>query len=277
MPTVASARSILFAPASDEHKLGKAFGCGADAVVADLEDAVPVTEKARAREVAPRVLAEAESESLKCVRINAVGTEHWEADLEALEGLALDAVVVPKATPEGVERVPRPVVAIVETAQGLRLAHETALEPNVLALVLGAVDLGLQLGLEPRADGQEILFARSKLVVDSAAAGLRAPFDAVHLQTRDDEGLAAECALARSLGFRGKACIHPAQVPVVNREFAPSEHDVERARRIVSAAEEAAGEGRGAFALEGEMIDIPIVERARQLLADAERSRLHGS
>ena len=277
MPTIASARSLLFAPASDEGKLGKAFACGADAVVADLEDAVPAAEKARAREIASRLLAEAESESLKFVRINAVGTEHWEADLAALEGLALDAVVVPKATPECVGRVPRPTVAIVETAQGLRLAHETALEPNVLALVLGAVDLCLELGLEPRADGQEILFARSKLVVDSAAAGIRAPFDVVHLRTRDEQGLAAACAFARSLGFRGKACIHPAQVPVVNREFAHRAEEVERARRIVAAYERAAGEGRGAVAVEGEMVDLPVVERARRILAGEERSRLHGS
>ena len=118
-------------------------------------------------------------------------------------------------------------IAIVETAQGLRLAYETASHPRVEALVLGAVDLGLELGLEVRPDGQEVLFARSKLVLDSAAAGIRGPFDLVHLDVRDGEGLEAECRLARSLGFRGKACIHPAQVDIVNAVFAPGEGELD--------------------------------------------------
>ncbi len=120
-------------------------------------------------------------------------------------------------------------IAIVETALGVRQAYETARLPRVAALVLGAVDLGAELGLEPRADGQEVLYARSQLVVDSAAAGIRSPFDLVHLDTRDDEGLEAEARLARSLGFRGKACIHPAQVEIVNRVFSPTKEE-QRAR-----------------------------------------------
>lgn len=202
-------------------------------------------------------------------------TELWRDDLAAIEGLGLDAIVLPKATPEAAAALPEagpPVIAIIETAQGLRLAYETACEPRVAALALGAVDLGAELRLEPRADGQEVLFARSKVVVDSAAAGLRPPLDVVHLDTRDDEGLEAEALLARSLGFGGKLCIHPAQVGIVNRVFAPSAAQLERARAVVAAYEEGIREGRGAVSLDGELVDLPVVERARTVLAMAERN-----
>jgi citrate lyase beta subunit len=271
----ATARSLLFAPGNDERKLEKALAAGADAVVADLEDAVPATEKEAARTVARRVLGGAATASLVAVRVNAAGTEHWGADLQAVADLELDALVLPKATPEAVGALGPdgpPVVAIVETALGVRHAYETARLPRVAALVLGAVDLGLELGLEPRADGQEVLYARSRLVLESAAAGLRSPFDLVHVDTRDDEGLEAEARLARSLGFRGKACIHPAQVAIVNRVFSPTGEERESARRVVEAYERGLADGRGAVALDGEMIDLPVVERARRILAETERS-----
>jgi citrate lyase beta subunit len=271
----ATARSLLFAPGNDERKLEKALAAGADAVVADLEDAVPATEKEAARTVARRVLGGAATASLVAVRVNAAGTEHWGADLQAVADLELDALVLPKATPEAVGALGPdgpPVVAIVETALGVRHAYETARLPRVAALVLGAVDLGLELGLEPRADGQEVLYARSRLVLESAAAGLRSPFDLVHVDTRDDEGLEAEARLARSLGFRGKACIHPAQVAIVNRVFSPTGEERERARRVVEAYERGLADGRGAVAVDGEMIDLPLVERARRILAETERS-----
>jgi citrate lyase beta subunit len=271
----ATARSLLFAPGNDERKLEEALAAGADAVVADLEDAVPATEKEAARTVARRVLGDAATASLVAMRVNAAGTEHWGADLQAVADLELDALVLPKATPEAVGALGPdgpPVVAIVETALGVRHAYETARLPRVAALVLGAVDLGLELGLEPRADGQEVLYARSRLVLESAAAGLRSPFDLVHVDTRDHEGLEAEARLARSLGFRGKACIHPAQVAIVNRVFSPTGEERERARRVVEAYERGLADGRGAVALDGEMIDLPVVERARRILAETERS-----
>lgn len=267
-------RSLLFAPGSDEHKLTRALASEADAVVADLEDAVAPGEKTTARGLAARVLGESATQSARIVRVNGADTPFFNDDLAMIAGLDLDAIVLPKATPEAVAALGAagpPLIAIVETAAGLRLAYETAASPRVGALVLGAVDLGLELGLETRADGLELLYARSQLVVDSAAAGIRPPFDVVHLDTRDDEGLETEALLARSLGFRGKACIHPAQVPVVNRVFVPGEEEVERARRVVEAYERGLAEGRGAVALDGEMIDLPVVERARELLAEAKR------
>lgn len=280
MSSLASARSLLFVPGNDGDKLEKALSAGADAVVADLEDAVPAGEKETARSLVAERLAGARTASLVAVRVNGAGTPFWEEDVRALAGLPLGALVLPKATPDAVRELPQegpPVLAIVESARGLKQAFETASAPRVAALALGAVDLGLELRLEPRPDGQEVLLARSQLVLDSAAAGIRAPFDLVHLDTRDGEGLERECRLARSLGFRGKLCIHPAQIETVNRVFSPSEAELERSRRIIDVYEQGAAEGRGAVALDGEMVDLPVVERARQVLAQAERSAPDGS
>jgi citrate lyase beta subunit len=206
------------------------------------------------------------------VRINGAGTPWFEDDLAAAAELELDALMLPKAAPEAVAALGPsgpPVIAIVETAEGLRLAHETASSPRVEALLLGAADLGAELGWEPRPDGLELLYARSKVVADSAAAGIRGPFDVVHLDTRDGAGLEAAARFARSLGFRGKACIHPAQVDIVNRVFLPGTESVEWAERVLAAAGEGEREGRGAVALDGEMIDAPVVERARRILSEA--------
>jgi citrate lyase subunit beta/citryl-CoA lyase len=248
-------------------------------VVADLEDAVTPAEKAAARSLAVRVLAEADGDALRLVRVNAADSEWIADDVEAVRSVDLDGLVLPKATAAAVGSVQGldiPVVAIVETPPGVRGAFELATNPAVEALVLGAVDLGLALGLEPREDGLELLFARSSVVVDSAAAGLRGPIDRVWTTLGDTAGLQRDCALARSLGFRGKACIHPEQVSVVNDSFAPSSEELARARDIVRAFEDAAANGRGAVAFDGEMIDLPVADRARQLLADAKRSVLYG-
>jgi citrate lyase beta subunit len=208
----------------------------------------------------------------RVVRVNGANTRWFADDLAAAAELELDALVLPKATPEAVAALGSdgpPVIAIVETAQGLRLAYETASSPRVAALLVGAADLGAELGWEPRPDGLEVLSARSKVVADSAAAGIRAPFDIVHVDTLDGAGLEAAARFARSLGFRGKACIHPDQVAVINRVFAPEADEVAWAERVLEAAAAGEREGRGAVALDGEMIDLPIVERARRILAEA--------
>jgi citrate lyase beta subunit len=271
-------RSLLFAPGNDERKLEKALASEAHAVVCDLEDAVPPEEKDAARELTRTLVTtrRGPERALRMVRINAVGTAYWEDDQHALRELDLDAIVLPKATPETVEALGDdgpPLIVIVETASGLRRAYETAHHKRVEALALGAVDLGVELALEPREDGLEILYARSTLVVDSAAAGIRAPFDVVRLDWHDEGRLEAECRLARSLGFGGKLCIHPSQLPVVNRVFAPAADDVAWARRVLEAYDEGLSTGRGAVALEGQMIDLPVVERARRILAESKGAR----
>jgi citrate lyase subunit beta/citryl-CoA lyase len=279
MASLQTARSFLFAPGSEERKLVRALDSGADAVVADLEDAVAPEEKGAARDLATHLVGDARTESLRLLRVNGVGTEWHDADLTAVSGRGLDGIVLPKATDAAVRavggRVDLPIVAIVETARGLRDAFAVASHEQVAVLLLGAVDLGLDLGLEQRDDGQEILFARSSLVVDSAAAGLRGPVDRVWVDVRDLEGLARDCAFARSLGFRGKALVHPDQVAPTHEAFAPTASELRRAREIVAAYDRAVGDGQGVVALDGDMIDAPVAERARELLKDDKRSVLH--
>ena len=280
MSALASARSFLFVPASDEHKLRRALGTAADVVVADLEDAVSVEQKDAAREVLRRVLPDEPSDALVAIRVNGTNTAFFAADVELVQELRPDVLVLPKASPAAVDELGGDgpaVVAIVETADGLREAYDVASRPRVQALIVGTIDLGVDLRLEQRADGLEILFARSKTVLDSAAARIRAPIDRVWTDVRDGDGLEADARFARSLGFRGKACVHPDQIEIVNRVFTPSDEELTRARRVVEAYEQAAGEGEGVTALDGEMIDLPVVERARQVLALAERSPVDAS
>jgi citrate lyase beta subunit len=265
-------RSVLFAPAGEERKLRKALASAADAVVADLEDATAPGEKGAARETVEAVWSDAQTRTARGLRVNPPGTEWFDDDLELSKRLALDFLMLPKATPEAVEGLGPdgpPVLAIVETADGLRRAYETAATPRVFAVALGSHDLGAELLTTPRGDGLELLYARSKLVTDSAAAGLRPPFDTVFLDVRDGAGLEHEARLSRTLGLGGKLCIHPGQLEVVNAVFAPSDAELEWARRVLDAHEAGVREGRGVVALDGRMIDTPIVRRAERLLAEA--------
>jgi citrate lyase beta subunit len=219
----AAYRSLLFVPADDGDRLWAAFASGADAVVADLEDLVAPERKDAARATLAEMLPQLEGAD-RLVRINAPETGLSEADLEAVAGLPINALVLPKATPESIAELGSsgpPLLAVIETAIGLRLAYEIASTPRVAALGLGAGDLTIDLRLEPRPDALELLYARSKLVVDSAAAGIRPPFDRVYPGLEDDDGLRADALFARSLGFGGKHCLHTAQPAIVNEVFTP--------------------------------------------------------
>jgi citrate lyase beta subunit len=268
------ARTYLFVPATDARRVDKALASAAHAVIVDLEDAVAEADKDAARRlVAERLRAPRGGGEAQLVRINGLDTAHARADLEALDGLALDGVVVPKAEPQPLQGLPPsgpPVVALVETAIGLRRAFETATRPRVAKLMLGVVDLALELGATPGPEGRELLHARSALVVDSVAAGLGGTIDGPCTAIGDERALREETAAAKALGFTAKACIHPAQLAVVHDVFAPSVDELEQARRIVAAADEAAAGGRGAVAVDGQMVDAPVVARARRLLADGE-------
>jgi citrate lyase beta subunit len=214
-------RSLLFVPAHEADALDAAYASGADAVVADLEDSVPAERKEEARRVVAAVLPGAVG-AARLVRINAPETGLTEEDLAAIAGLELDALVLPKATPDAVAALGAagpPLIAVIESAAGLRQAYEVAAAPRVAALALGAFDLAVDLRLERRADALELLYARSKLVVDSAAAGIRAPFDRAYPNLDDPAGLEADALFARSLGFGGKNCTHASQPSVVNRVF----------------------------------------------------------
>jgi citrate lyase subunit beta/citryl-CoA lyase len=271
---LASARSWLFVPADDPRRLARALGSAADVVIADLEDGVA----ASARELARATLAEALEQRTEpgpalSVRVNPVGTADCGLDLVALERVQPDALVLPKATAAAVDALdgPTPLIATIESAQGLAECGDVAGSACVDALFLGAVDLALELDL-PAQDSEAarwdaLLYARSRLVLASAVAGLRAPIDGVCVRLHDTPALERECARARSVGMTGKACVHPAQVEVVNRAFLPPASELEWARRVLAAYEDAASRGIGAVSVEGEMVDRPVAERARRIVA----------
>jgi citrate lyase beta subunit len=266
-------RSILFVPGDDERKLSRALGSDAGAVVVDLEDAVASERKAAARELVSRILRERRAVGATLIRVNGFGTPQFADDLAMVAELGLDGIVVPKADPESMAALPPtvgPAVGIVETALGLLRVDETASSSRVVRLLLGTVDLSAELRLQARPDGLELLHARSRVVEVSAAFGLEPPIDGVHVDIRDLAGLEAATRLARSLGFGGKACIHPEQVATVNGVFSPDAASLAEARGIIEAYGEAVSGGRGAVEYNGKMIDAAVVQRARAIVRDAE-------
>ncbi|TQC47818.1 CoA ester lyase [Rhodococcus sp. WS4] len=263
-------RSLLFAPGDDAHKLEGALVSSADGVIADLEDAVAPDKKDGARRTVRTVLTKHDSAAKRLVRINGLDTPWGREDLASLEDITLDAVVVPKASLDTMSDLSTsgvPIVALIETAMGLRQAFDIAQHPRVVALMLGGADLGAELRWQPRPDGFELLHARSTLVLDSAAAGIRPPFDVVHLSPRQIDDLVTESQFARTIGFGGKACIHPCQTAPVNRAFSPSESELTYAREVVQAFDSALAAGSGTAVVRGQLVDEPVARRARSILA----------
>jgi citrate lyase subunit beta/citryl-CoA lyase len=257
-------RSYLFAPGHNEKLLGRVFEAGADAVMLDLEDAVPLHAKATARAMVAEVLGDRPA----WVRINAVRTQLASADLEAVAGLAVGIRIPKVESAQDVQWVRRrtpadtPLICAIETARGIFAAGEIANAPGVHQLSLGGVDLRRDLGT---GDGHlPMLYARSHLVAASRAAGLAPPIDSVYARLDDEHGLRAETELARSLGFFGKSAIHPRQLPILHDVFTPSEDELMWARTVLDAFELASGD---AITLtDGEFIDLPVAERARSLV-----------
>lgn len=265
----AFARSLLFVPGDRPERVEKAIRSDADAVIIDLEDAVVPAAKPAARGQAADLLASREPARPVAVRVNGAGTEWFEDDVAAAASAGADVIVLPKAEPELLETLPAacpPVLALVESAEGLAGAERLARHPLVVRLVLGPVDLALELGLARRRDGLELLVPRSALVLASALAGRPPPVDGPWVELDDEQGLRDEASLARSLGFGGKLCLHPRQLGAVNEAFSPSEDEVRRAAELVSAFDAAAAEGTGVVSVGGTMVDRPVVEQARRLL-----------
>jgi citrate lyase beta subunit len=267
-------RSLLFAPGSDERKLRGSLTAGADAVIWDLEDAVVQTEKAAARKRVAHILADAPpTDTLRLVRINGHGTDEQAADLEALAGAPLDGVVLPKATLAAaaaleLELDGTPLLALVESAAGLRDVTALAESGRVDALLFGALDLAAELRLEPLPDAQELLSYRAQIVLASALGGIAGPFDSPSVYVHDADSLRADCRRARGLGFRGMACVHPAQIPIVHAAFVPTPAELAWAREVVDAFEAAEASGTGVALAAGQMVDRPVVNRARRLLEE---------
>lgn len=275
-------RSWLFVPGNRPAMIDKARASGADVVIIDLEDSVMPDDKSDARQQALAALRAPRRGHRLWIRVNALDTEQCQQDVAmALSGGA-DGLVLPKALggdsiralighAEALGGRCPPVLAVAtETAQALfGLGSYGGLGESLHGLSWGAEDLSADIGSSTSRDSQGALtgpyvMARNLMLAGAVAAGVQ-PVDAVWTDFRDTQGLEAECLAALRDGFTGKMAIHPAQVPVINRCFTPSDEDVAEARRVVAAFE--AMPGRGAVSLDGKMLDIPHLKRARRLLA----------
>lgn len=281
-------RSYLFAPGNHPRKVEKVFAAGADAVILDLEDAVAIGEKESARSAVVAAM-QRPRHAIGYVRINGVDTRWCMGDIETVVGPWLDGIVVPKVESAdqlrfvadkigdaerrlGLAGGAIEVMPLVESALGVESAREIAAAgPRVRRLAFGGGDYTTDLDIVWTAQEQELSYARARLTHASRIAGIEPPVDTVVVQVKDIERFRVSAANGRRAGFAGKLCIHPDQVGPCNEAFSPTEAEIERARRVVGAFEAAEAGGSASIRVEGEFIDYPLVERARRVLALAER------
>jgi citrate lyase subunit beta/citryl-CoA lyase len=264
----AVARSYLFVPGNRPERYDKAMGAGADAVIIDLEDAVPEAEKASAREALARWLAPTRS---VYVRVNSADSAWFDDDLAACARPGVAGVVLPKAeTAEQVARVAqrigagRSVIPLVESALGVHDALAIARAPQVARLAFGSIDFQFDLGI--KGDVEELLYFRSHLVLVSRLANVQRPIDGVTTALDDPQQLREDAQRARRLGFSAKLCIHPKQLAPVHESFDPTAEEIAWARRVLAAAHTARG---AAVALDGKMVDRPVILKAQEIVAAA--------
>ena len=261
-------RSALFLPASNARAIAKARTLPCDLVILDLEDAVPEADKDAARAAAQAAAHGGWGDRLLAVRLNAPGPWH-EADIAALTGRAgIDLIVVPKVeTPEYAEalahRLAKPILAMIETPAGVYSVREIAGVAQVVGLLAGSNDLAAALRLPPDAGREPLALALQSIVMAARAADI-APLDGVFNLLDDSAALEADCHAGRTLGFGGKALIHPNQIDVTNRAFGPSPAEIEEAEALIAAAT------GGAERFRGRMIETMHVDAARRALKRTE-------
>jgi citrate lyase subunit beta/citryl-CoA lyase len=284
MPKAPTWRSLLFVPTTAERFVAKAHTRGADVIILDLEDSIPPAEKEAARAALPDAAAQVGQAGAEiCVRINRP-LELALPDIAAAVMPAVTALMLPKVMgPEHIRLLSEVVavreaalglapghtrfIGIVETPQALpHLAAIAAADPRMAALGVGAEDLATELEAVP---GGDMLYHFGMMVVAAARGAGILPLGSVgaFADFNDLEGYRASLKRSRRLGFACTACIHPLHVPVINEEYGPAPAEVDRARRLIATFEDALAKGLGAVAFEGAMIDLPVVERARRLLA----------
>ncbi len=273
-------RSLLFAPGNRAEVLAKLPRSGPDGAVLDLEDAVPAAAKHQARSVtaeAASLLSARHPDLCLYVRVNAVPTEWFAADLADALSPTLTGVVVPKL--ESAEQVTAVLAALdrhglgdlhliagIETAAGVARAEEVLAADRVVAAYFGAEDYVADVGGVRTAEGLEVLYARSRVALAARLTGTLA-IDQVVTTLGDEETFRADAVTGRSLGYRGKLCIHPDQVGWAHAAFSPEAEEVDRARRLLAAYEEAIARGEAAIAFEGQMVDEPLARQARAVIA----------
>lgn len=281
-------RSKLFVPGSRPELFEKATASAADALSFDLEDAVAQEKKAEARAHVASFLerSTAFAGKIMIVRVNEISSPMFDADVEAIIGPGLNIINVPKLESSDdvskaagtIARVEKTrglngkigLLANIETPKGLRMAAEiAAADPRVVGLQIGFKDLLARWGIE---SGDPVAQQYVRLQVRLAAAeAVIAAYDGAFTDVKHPEAFRAEAENARRMGFAGKTCIHPSQIPIANEVFAPRAEEIAYAERVLAAARAAAGRGTAVFTLDGQMIDEPIIEQARAIIALAEK------
>ena len=283
----ARVRNPIFVPGNRRSMLEKATGFATDAVVADLEDSVPMAEKPAARDlVAEMIPVLAKSGQRVIVRVNSLDTGLTEDDIAAVVQSDVFAISVGKITsPDdiseysglldaaeakaGLPAGQTLLIPWIETAAAVLHAYDIArASDRVVAITFGAEDYTRDVGIRRTASGEEVLFPRSLVALAAHAAGVT-PLDTPYVNFRDSQGLESDIAEAARLGYKGKFAIHPAQLEPIRRLFGPQPDEIEYARRVMAAWDAASADGRGSLDLDGAMVDVPVVERARNTLAEA--------
>lgn len=260
MVELAKISTLLFVPANRPDRFAKAADSGADAIILDLEDAVP----ADAKDIARAALDLNFTDQPVIIRVNAIDTPAYEADIAAVRSLRPAAILLPKAEePNRIATLCKqlenvPVIGLIETALGLAAARQIATVPGIIRMAFGSIDFCADLSCEHRRD--VLLPVRSELVIASRLAGISAPIDGVTVQLDDMSICGDDAAHSRAVGMSGKLCIHPKQIEAVRHAFAPSNTEIEWARRVLAS-------GDGAVSVDGAMVDEPVRIRARSILA----------
>jgi citrate lyase beta subunit len=271
-------------PGDDRRKIEKATTLGVDCICMDMEDGVAITRKVEARAVVAQAMKELDfGKSERCIRINSIGSGFEKFDLAAAVAANPDAIVVPKVESAGQVRSISEYIEMyeqsskleigtirmlvgVETAKGILNLKEIAeADKRLEAIIFGAEDFAASVGATRTPEATEVLYARSAVVTACAANELQA-IDMVYIDFRDVEGLRLEAEQGAQLGFSGKQIIHPNQVAPVQEAFTPSEAAIEYAQRVVKTFAASQREGKGAFALDGKMIDMPLLKNAQNVL-----------
>ncbi|HJO82977.1 MAG: CoA ester lyase [SAR202 cluster bacterium] len=281
-------RSLLFVPGNAPNMLDKALALRPDAFIPDLEDSVPIDEKANARSITSSYLERfAATGQLIIPRVNSLDTGLLEEDLTAIVGPHIFGVSVGKIdTPVDIAEVSKvlqrleiragmqigtvKLVPWIESASAIVNVYEIcASSSRIVGVSLGAEDFTNDMEIERRGDDRELAYPRNAIAIAARAAGVLA-LDTPFFAFRDPDALRENSADSKALGFRGRFAIHPAQIDVINQVFSPSDAEVKHARRVVAAFEEAASQGRGSTSLDGHVVDVPVVKRAEALLELAE-------
>jgi len=268
-------RSVLYIPGSKPRALDKARGLPVDAIIFDLEDAVSADEKDNARDTLKEALAQGGyGQRIKIVRINGLDTPWGHDDARAVRDMDADVVLLPKvgsaADIDALAAITGdlPIWAMMETPRGMLNAAEIAAHPVLTGMVMGTNDLAKELQTRFRADRLPMMAGLGLCLLAAKAEGL-VIVDGVYNAFKDDEGLAAECAQGRDMGFDGKTLIHPAQVDIANAAFAPSEDEIDLAHRQIAAFEEVEASGQGVAVVDGKIVENLHVATARETLAKA--------